>query len=126
MTRTAADALLDMLKSLDTLDGVQAKFTEEVTGVGGAAWAIECYADDVFFARQMARMVRPLIKAYDEKPADEWLKMVRRAHRENTAHLINNHGRHNSTSILQNGINQWESEAMSKFVNMVGYWLQEG
>lgn len=119
------DQMSSMLASLDTLDEIQAKFAAEVVGVGGASWAIERYADQVFYARQMARLVRPLLNTYEDKDAGEWMKQVKHVYRETTERLINNHGRHSSTSLLQNGINQWEAEAMSKFVNMVGYWLQE-
>lgn len=119
-----AEQIHEMIANLDTLDADQAKFEKEVLGAGGATWAIERYAADMFYARQMARIVRPLLAAYETMSTDEWLKTVKRANREMTDRLINNHGRHNSTSLLQNAINQWEAEAMSKFVTMVGYWLQ--
>lgn len=117
------EQLYDMLKGLDTLDEMQEKFAAECIGPGGATWAIERYADDVFFARQMARIVRPLLKAHETMPAHEWLVLVRRANREATDRLINNHGRHNSTSILQNAINQWEAKALSRFVQRLSYHL---
>lgn len=119
-----AEQICDMIAKLDTLDADQKKFEAEVLGAGGATWAIERYADSMFYARQMARIVRPLVATYETMSTDEWLKTVKRANRDMTDRLIQNHGRHNSTSILQNAINQWEAEAMSKFVHMVGYWLQ--
>ena len=122
---TSAEALHKIIAEFDTLDADQAKFMEEASSAGGAAWAIERYGDQMFFARQCARIVRPLLKAYESivtpDDAAEWIDMVKDAKREYTDRLIRMHGRHNSTSVLHNAINQWEAEAMSRFVERMNY-----
>jgi len=124
MTMEHADQISAVLASFDTLDSDQAKFMEEVSGAGGATWAIERFGGQMFFARQMARIVRPLLERYETTESDEWVKLVKNTRREIVDRLINNYGRCNPTSTLQNAINQWEAEAMSKFVTMIDYWLQ--
>ena len=132
-TADQAKMVWNMLQDFDTLDKMQAKFVEEATGAGGATWAIERFAGDMFFARQMARMVRPLLEARETTAGRwgrsltdaEWLTLVKDARRETTDRLVRLHGRHNSTSMLQNTINEWEAEAMSRFVDRLGYWLMD-
>ena len=124
-TADQAKMVWNMLQDFDTLDKMQAKFVEEATGAGGATWAIERFAGDMFFARQMARMVRPLLEARETTTDAEWLTLVKDARRETTDRLVRLHGRHNSTSMLQNTINEWEAEAMSRFVDRLGYWLMD-
>lgn len=119
------DRIHEVIADLDELDAVQEKFAKEVNGTGGAAWAIERYAGEVIYARQMARIVRPLLETYAEIDhsisADEWIKMVKDVRREITDRLIRLHGRANSTSVLQNAINHHEAEAMSHFIQRMNY-----
>lgn len=123
--RVTADQIHSLIVEFDTLDADQAKFMEEAAGGGGAAWAIERYGEQMFFARQCARIVRPLLNAYGKIKSDEdraeWLDMVKDVKRECTDRLIRLHGRHNSTGNLQNVVNQCEAEAMSRIVSRLDY-----
>ena len=121
------EQLYNALVEMDTLDAVQADFEKEVAGAGGAAWAIERYSESVFRARMMARLVRPLIEKYPEighvVTADQWMAQVAYTVKETTDRLLNGYGRHNSTSLLQNAINQWEADSMAWFINHMKYYL---
>lgn len=113
--------ILEMLKSLDTLATVEAQLTAEIAK-SGAAWALERFAADVFYARAMARIVRPLIEAHDDVTTEEWIAGIRHERNEATRQLVDGCWRSNSTSVLQNAINQWEAHAIGKFVDYTRYW----
>lgn len=116
-----AEYLHDQIADLDVMDAIEAKF-DAARREGGLAWAIECCANDAFYARQMARIVRPLLEAYNERSSDEgWIAQVRQAREEASRRLFQGHWRHNSTSMLQNLQNEVEAEAMSRFLQRLEY-----
>lgn len=108
--------LYEQLKRIDELEAIEKRF-ERACSEGGLAWAIECHADHVIFGRQLAVLTRPHINAYEE--TDAWFNSVKVAWQDARRRLIRRHGRHDSTSVLQNMINDAEAEAMSRFVEML-------
>jgi hypothetical protein len=117
------ERLYKRLKELDELATVNQRFDEMRAEGGevGVTWAMERYAEQVFQARAMARIVRPLIELREGKTDPEWLAIVRDVRSDIIRSLINGHWRSNSTSMLQNAINQWEANAMARFVDMLRY-----
>jgi len=117
-----AETIYKKLTEMDTLREVEVAFANS-HAKQGAAWAIESMAADIFAARQVARLVRPLIEARADLSDEEWLVRARATKDSAARQLLDGHWRHNSTSMLQNAVNQWESEALSKFVWLMGRYL---
>lgn len=114
------ESIRGMLVKLDDLNAIETKFDEARTK-GGLAWAIEGYGEAIIQARQMARILRPILSAYDEMATDEWIAMIKGTRDDITRQLINGHWRHNSTNQMQNLTNQMEAGAMAKFLQHLVY-----
>lgn len=118
--KATAERIIEFISELDTYDATQKKFLEQAQD--NAAWAIERYADDVIYARAMTRLVRPLIAIHAEQGESAFLEAVKAVRNDAMRQLVNGAWRHNSTSMLQNAINQWESEALAKFIDKLRYF----
>lgn len=120
MDERQAARLLKRLKDLDTLDVLLARF-EHAKKVNTAS-AIGLHGGPIITAHALSRIVRPLIGDREEGLAIEpWIERVKAARDDAARHLLQGHWRSNSTSIMQNAINQWEAEAMAAFVEMLRF-----
>lgn len=121
MDERQAARLLKRLKDLDTLDAQLARFGEHAKKVNTAS-AIELHGGPIITAHALSRIVRPLIGDREEGlDTEPWIERVKAARDDAARHLLQGHWRSNSTSIMQNAINQWEAEAMAAFVEMLRF-----
>lgn len=115
-------ALCERLKAMDVLGDTVAKF-DAFRKRHDLVAAVAHYTDDLIIARALTRIVRPLITDYGTVSEEMWLSMVREARDDATRQLIGVRlWRSNSTSVLQNAVNQWEAEALARFVDDLRYF----
>lgn len=93
-----------------------AQFAAELAKAGRAAvWVLERHSAGLIAAEEMVNRARPILAgaAKGHNP----IKLAAEAHAEAVDHLMRNHYRHNSTSVLHNAISDMRREGVCRFAN---------
>lgn len=128
MNNRFVSLMIERLREVDTLETLDVKFdADRARPNHNLAWTVERFAQDIFFARKMDQFVRPLLESLDAgMDMDEWVAMVENTRDDAIGMLVDGHWRASSTSMMQNFINQCESEAAAWFVDTVDRYLGRG